>query len=261
MAFTEGFVEADGFRIRYSQAGAGDTLVHIHGAGGMRLTPAHELLSEHFRVIALEVPGFGQSPANERSKSMTDVGHTMNQALAALGIERCSVWGTSFGGKVALFMALDNPRAVEALVLESPAAVRPEGHVRPRSTPEQNARLLYAHPERQPAPPPVEPAVLEKQETFIARVMGANRDPALEDRLGEIEARALVLFGTEHKMIPAEMGSIYKEKMPKCNFILVYDAGHAIASDRPEAFASLVADFLQRQERFIVSAEGSLIHP
>ncbi|MFI5269065.1 MAG: alpha/beta fold hydrolase, partial [Chloroflexota bacterium] len=72
MAFTEGFVEADGFRIRYCQAGVGDALVHIHGAGGMRLTPAHELLSQHHRVIALEAPGFGQSPANERSKSMAD---------------------------------------------------------------------------------------------------------------------------------------------------------------------------------------------
>jgi len=49
--------------------------------------------------------------------------------------------------------------------------------------------------------------------------------------------------------------------MTSCNFILVYDAGHAIAADRPEAFASLVGDFLQRQEQFIVSAESTVIHP
>lgn len=261
MAFTEGFVEADGFRIRCSQAGVGDALVHIHGAGGMRLTPAHELLSQHHRVIALEVPGFGQSPANERSKSMADLGRTMNQAVAELGVDRYTVWGTSFGGKVALFMALDKPEAMAAVVLESPAAIRPEGHVRQRGTPEQNAAMLYAHPERQPAPPPADPAVLQKQEALIGRVMGPNRDPALEDRLGEIEARTLVLFGTEDKMIPSDMGSIYKERMKSCNFILVYDAGHAIAADRPDAFASLVGDFLERREQFIVSAELSVIHP
>ncbi|MFI5267701.1 MAG: alpha/beta fold hydrolase, partial [Chloroflexota bacterium] len=209
----------------------------------------------------LEAPGFGQSPANERSKSMADLSRTMNQAVAELGIDRYTVWGTSFGGKVALFMALDKPEAMEAVVLESPAAIRPEGHVRPRGTPEQNAAMLYAHPERQPAPPPADPAVLHKQEVLIGRVMGPNRDPALEDRLGEIEARTLVLFGTEDKMIPSEMGGIYKERMKRCNFILVYDAGHAIAADRPEAFASLAGDFLQRQEQFIVSAERTVIHP
>jgi pimeloyl-ACP methyl ester carboxylesterase len=261
MAFTEGFVEADGFRIRYQQAGVGEALVHIHGAGGMRFTPAHELLSQQRRVIVFEVPGFGESPANERSKSMADLGRTMNQAMAALGVERYAVWGTSFGGKLALFMALDKPEAMEALVLESPAAIRPEGHVRPKGTPEQTAAMLYAHPERQPAPPPLAPAILEKQEALIARVMGPNRDPALEDHLGEIEAPTLVLFGTQDRMIPPETGSVYKERMKSSYFILVYDAGHAIAADRPEAFAGLAGDFLERQERFIVSAEPTVIHP
>jgi len=261
MPFTEEFVDADGFRIRYLHSGVGDALVHIHGAGGMRLTPAHELLSQNFRVIALEVPGFGQSPANERTKSMADLGRTMNQALASIGVERYVVWGTSFGGKVALFMALDKPGAIEALVLESPAAIRPEGHVRHRGTPEQHANLLFAHPERQPPPPPLDPAILKKQEALVARLRGPNRDPALEDRLGEIEAHTLVLFGTDDKMIPSEMGGIYKEKLRNCNFILVYDAGHAIGSDRPEAFSSLVSDFLARGERFVVSARPSVIQP
>jgi len=92
-------------------------------------------------------------------------------------------------------------------------------------------------------------------------VMGPNRDPALEDRLGEIEARTLVLFGTEDKMIPSDMGSIYKERMKSCNFILVYDAGHVIAAERPEAFTEVVADFLERHEAFLISRTETLIHP
>jgi hypothetical protein len=43
--FSEGFVAADGFRIRYREAGEGPALVHLHGAGGLRLTPAHKLPS------------------------------------------------------------------------------------------------------------------------------------------------------------------------------------------------------------------------
>ena len=53
--FREHHVEADGFRIRYMEAGEGPTLVHLHGAGGLRLTPAHDLLAHQFRVIALEI--------------------------------------------------------------------------------------------------------------------------------------------------------------------------------------------------------------
>ena len=41
------FVEADGFRIRYMEAGDGPPLVHLHGAGGMRISPAHELLARN----------------------------------------------------------------------------------------------------------------------------------------------------------------------------------------------------------------------
>jgi len=61
-AFAEKFIEADGFRIRYCEAGQGAPLLHLHGAGGLRLSPAHDLLARHFRVIAFEMPGFGQSP-------------------------------------------------------------------------------------------------------------------------------------------------------------------------------------------------------
>ena len=41
--FREGYVEAGGFRIRYMAAGEGPPLLHLHGAGGLRLTPGHDL--------------------------------------------------------------------------------------------------------------------------------------------------------------------------------------------------------------------------
>ena len=62
-AFREGYVDADGFTIRYLQAGEGAPLVHLHGAGGLRLTPAHELLARRYHVVAFEMPGFGNSKA------------------------------------------------------------------------------------------------------------------------------------------------------------------------------------------------------
>ena len=50
-AFREGFVEADGFRIRYCEAGQGAPLVHLHGAGGLRLNRAHDPLAERRRRL------------------------------------------------------------------------------------------------------------------------------------------------------------------------------------------------------------------
>ena len=41
--------------------------------------------------------------------------------------------------------------------------------------------------------------------------------------------------------------------MPNCHLVFVYDAGHAISTDRPEAFTEVVADFLERHEAFVIS--------
>ena len=70
-----------------------------------------------------------------------------------------------------------------------------------------------------------------------------------------------MLFGTRDQMIPPEMGRIYREIMPNCHFVLVYDAAHAIGADRPEAFASVVSDFLERHEQFIVTRTSALVNP
>ena len=71
--FAERHVDADGFRIRYLAAGQGPPLVHLHGAGDPRLSRAHDRLVARFRVIAFEVPGFDESPENQRSGSMPEL--------------------------------------------------------------------------------------------------------------------------------------------------------------------------------------------
>src|SRR5579862_3887658 len=108
--FLEHHVEADGFRIRYMEAGAdgrgdGPPLVHLHGAGGLRLSPAHEILARRHRVIAFEMPGFGASAENTRTQTMAELATTMARAVGALGFDRFNLWGTSFGAKAALWLA------------------------------------------------------------------------------------------------------------------------------------------------------------
>ncbi|HEX5369051.1 MAG TPA: alpha/beta fold hydrolase, partial [Dehalococcoidia bacterium] len=143
--FKEGFVEADGFHVRYLEAGAGEPLVVLHGGGGVKHYTSHDLLAESRRIILIEAPGFGASAANERSQSMAELANSVAAAIAALGIERFDLQGNSFGGKLALWLAVQHPERVKALVLVAPAAIRPEGG----SARSAGEFRLYAHPERQ----------------------------------------------------------------------------------------------------------------
>ena len=259
--FREGYVEADGFRVRYMQAGQGAPLVHLHGAGGLRLTPAHDLLARRFRVVAFEMPGFGLSPENTKTRSMPELASTMARAAQALGLDTFNLMGTSFGGKTALWLAVQAPERVPALVLEAPAAIRPEGTEPPSGTPEEMARRLYAHPERLPALPAVDPAVRAKTQALVQRLRGPGRDADLEAKLRTLPTPTLVLFGTLDSVIPPAMGRIYKDLLPGGHLVFVYDAGHAIGAERPEAFVEVVGDFLERHEAFVISRAETVIHP
>ena len=79
--------------------------------------------------------------------------------------------------------------------------------------------------------------------------------------MADLATPTLVLFGTVDRVIPPEMGHIYKELMPNAHLVFVYDAGHAISTDRPEAFTEVVADFLERHEAFVISRTPTVIHP
>jgi pimeloyl-ACP methyl ester carboxylesterase len=204
-SFTEAFAEAGGFRIRYRQAGNGHPIIWLHEDGGLRLSPSHALLAQTFRVVALELPEKRPSGSSE------DLARHVNAAVAALGIERYSVLGTSFGSMVALWMAILRPESVEAIVLSAPAATA--------------------------------------------------RDEAFERRVADLRQPALVLLGTGDKVTPPEGARLYQELLPSCHITFVYGAAQAIDADRPEAFASLVGDFLTRKEQFVVRETSALIHP
>src|SRR5262245_60459425 len=219
--FTEHFIEADGRRIRYLEAGQGNPVV-VLPADGLLASPLNNLLARQFRVIALEIPSFGRSPGNERSQSMRDLARTLAEAVAALGLERYGLVSTSASTPLALWQAIDLPERVDPLVLISPVALLPEGRVAPS---------------------------------------GCARDPELEGRLGDIQAATLVLFGTRDDVIPSETGRLYVERIPHCYYALVYDAGHAIEAERPEALFAAARDFLDHRETFVVSRKNTVINP
>jgi pimeloyl-ACP methyl ester carboxylesterase len=260
MAFAEHHVDADGFRIRYLEAGAGAPLVWFHGGGGLQLNKLHDLLAAKHRVIAFEVPGFGASPVNERTQSMAELAGTMAAAVAALGIDKYRVIGISFGGKLALWTALLHPDRVEAAVLLAPAAIRPP-NTRPPMDPMQLRALMFAHPERLPPMPPPDPAQMKQSLGFAIRIIGPDRDADMEARMTDCKVPVLVLLGTEDRLIPPAMGRLYREKLADAHVVMVYDAAHAVDFERPEACFAVIDDFLARQDKFLVNAGNGVIYP
>jgi pimeloyl-ACP methyl ester carboxylesterase len=192
---------------------------------------------------------------------MAELAVTMGQAASALGIDRFNLWGSSFGGSLALWLAVQQPERITALVLAAPAAIRPQNAQPPTGSPEHQAALMFAHPDRRPPIPPPDPAIVRKQMALVARLLGPARDPELESQLPNLTVPVLVLIGTEDRVIPPEAGRVYRQLLPNCHFVLVYDAAHAVDADRPEAFASLVTEFLTRHEQFVVKRESALINP
>jgi pimeloyl-ACP methyl ester carboxylesterase len=260
VAFTEGWVEADGFRIRYLTDGDGPPLVHLHGAGGLHLNPGHDLLARRFRVIAFEMPGFG-AKENQQTRAMSELAATMAKAAQALGLDRFNLMGTSFGGRVSLFLALQSPDLVRALVLEAPAAIRPPGMQPVSGKPEAIARRLYAHPDRMPPMPKIDPRQALQIAVLTQRLRGPDRDADLEARLSGLKVPVLAVFGTRDTVIPPEIGRLYKDLIPNAHLVYVYDAAHAIAAERPEAFVEVVGDFLEREDAFVISRAKTMILP
>ena len=262
-AFVERRVEADGFTIRYLEAGppsgGAEPVICLHGAGGLRLSSMHEMLARTRRVIAFETPGFGSSPVNERSRDMAELAGSLCAAVAALGIASYHLMGTSFGGKLATHMALQEGQKLQALVLLSPAVFRPAERP-PMATPEERRKVMHAHPERFPLAPG-NPEVEAKQETLVRRLIGPPRDAALEQRLPGLSVPTLVVFGTEDRLTPPEMARFYRQHCGNAHLMLIYDAAHLVDLDRPEAVAEVVGDFLARKERFVVSEQSGVIHP
>ena len=121
--------------------------------------------------------------------------------------------------------------------------------------------MLYAHPERVPPLPPVDPAQAARIAALTTRLRGLDREPDLEARMSGLTMPVLVVLGTRDALIPPEMGRLYKDLIPNAHLIFVYDAGHAISAERPEAFVEVVGDFLEREDAFVISRANTVLLP
>lgn len=143
--------------LAHEEHGTGTPLLLIHGTPSSRREwlAAIEPLSEHRRVIAIDLPGFGESPPLDGAVLPADWVAPIRATLAALGIDRCAVVGSSMGGWTALELA-------KADCATAALALSPAGLWAKRSPLVVNAQLRIGRAVGKLTPTPVTKWVLNR---------------------------------------------------------------------------------------------------
>ncbi len=97
-----------------------------------------------------------------------------------------------------------------------------------------------------------------------ALVLAAAAPPAdltLLARLPGLTVPTLAVLGTRDREVPPESGRRWRALLPRCHLVFLYDAGHDLVADRPQAFADIVLDFLSDPGAFLVNRRDGALHP
>lgn len=245
--------------LSYFVGGEGPPFLHIHGAGGLRVSPALQELTKWFRVYMPLVPGFDGAPFHEEVNYFAELADMMAGFVDQEIGERCDVSGHAFGGRfVAWFAALHGDK-VGQLIIQCPSGLRPPGQDMMPVDQYQKGVVLY--PERVPDEGRSQ-ALIEANRAagYHYHKPGKGvadrtvyRDEGLIERLGDIECLTLILMGTRDAVLRPESVQYLKNQLQRSFLVYLYDAGHLIDMDQPERFVRLVRDFLTRGEAFIVN--------
>lgn len=206
-------------KLAYFQAGSGRPLLYLHPAGGVRRSKVLEGLAQSFALYVPVVPGFEGTSLHPEVKTRQGLGVLAAEFIERVIGSRCDVMGWSFGGAVALWVAVQRPALVGRLVLECPA-----GLVSIDRRIKRVNRALLEH-------------------------YGAEdgKDEALLARLGEIGHPTLIVQGADDGTIPAPSAQLLEGLLAKARLACVLRAGHDIEVDQPERVLALVTEFLERQ--------------
>ena len=172
-----GHVEANGISYYYEIHGQGEPLLLLHGGLGSigMFEPVLPALADGREVIAVDLHGHGRTALGDRPISLPDIGDDMAEVLRQLGYEQVDVLGYSFGGGVALRLAVQHPERVRRLAIVSAGYAR-DGF----------------HPEMLPMQAAVGAAMAEQMKetpmyrSYVAVAPQPDDFPKLLDRMGEL---------------------------------------------------------------------------
>lgn len=268
-----------GYRRAFRVAGSGPVVLLIHGVGSSSATwaPVHAKLAQRCTVVAPDLLGHGESDKPRADYSLAAFANDMRDLLAALGIDRVTIVGHSYGGGVAMQFAYQYPHLVERIVLVSAGGVGKDVSVALRlaALPIAGGALAML---RLPGVPRAmrlfdraagtvlgstrfgreiadAMAMLEDlrqsdglatfTRTLRSAVDGRGQFVTMLDRSYLVQSIPLqVIWGDEDSVIPVDHARIAHAAMPGSRLEIFEKSGHVPFRDQPDRFVEVVEQFI-----------------
>jgi pimeloyl-ACP methyl ester carboxylesterase len=276
------FVQIGDTRLHIVERGTGPPLVLVHGLGAQLRNFSYALverLAVNFHVVCVDRPGCGYStrPAT-MSASLSGQADTIAKLLAELRLDRPIVVGHSYGGALALALALNHPESVGGLALVAPLT-HPQTALPPafRDLAIRSARLRKAIAWTIATPmaivasskildqvfsPDAAPAdfataagglLALRPGHFLAAsadLVSVNDDlPAMAERYSSIRVPVGILFGRHDEILSYEAHGTAMQSKIKGSTVSLVDGGHMLPITAPDETARWITEFAQRSAR------------
>lgn len=261
----------DGLRLHVECEGTGPCVVMLHGftSSGATWRALRAELKDRHTVVTVDMPGHGKSstPTDPARYALDRFADDLARALDAVGAGRVAMLGYSFGGRAALKFALAHPDRLRALILESTSSGIEDPDQRTRRVTEDAAladvlerdgiaafvdrwEMLPLWASQAALPASVRARIRERRlaqsPVGLANALrgaGAGLDPAVFDRLGEIQVPVVIIAGAlDLKYV--EYAMRMAGQLPTARVEIVPDAGHAVHMERPHEYQRIVKGFL-----------------
>lgn len=269
------------YLVRGPEAGEGrPVLIMLHGIAGSSTTwqPLFELLPEHWTVIAPDLLGHGESEKLRHDYSLGAHANGVRDLMIALGIERATVVGHSFGGGVALQFAYQHPERCERLVLVSSGGLGSDvswmlraltlpgvEYLMPLLFPSQARRLGNSLGGWLRWLGLRSPNIEEQWRSYVTLTEPSNRHAFLRTLRSVVDIAGqtvsahdrlylasrlptLVIWGGRDRIIPAAHATAAHEAMPGSRLEVFERSGHFPHAEEPDRFVATLVDFLDTTE-------------
>ena len=174
--------------------------------------------------------------------------------ILARAPEKFALVGTSYGGNVAMQVALTAPERILKLVLSgcdpnAPTSGGPDLAAGLEAAPDTVIEMLaglVVKPEHEGAK-----AVFHEMAERVGADAGADQAravaarPGILPRLGTLSMPALVVWGEEDPLAPVPGGQSLAEALPDAKFRIILDCGHLPSLEKPDEYAALLREFFQ----------------
>ena len=218
----------------YVEKGSGFPLILLHGNGedGSYFVHQMEPFAKHFRVIALDTRGHGQTPRGDAPFTIRQFAEDLLAFMDRLGIGKAHIRGFSDGGNIAMIFAMTHPERVEKLILDG-ANLDASGVKGSIQIPiEIGYRIAKLFARR-------DPQARKKAELLGLMV----NDPQVKpEALSRIQSPTLVVAG-DKDMIKDAHTRLIARSIPGAE-LAILPGSHFVANRNPEAFNEVVLRFL-----------------